>query len=286
MRTIFHYKSPHISAIDGKVCSDKPLPAGQTVVHTSGLGDLSAKPIPWPVGDFTGFYPKGRVQDFQRGLSEEFYGSSAVQLQGTIAAMQIHTYSWPIYEKYRLALLYYGWQEQVFPWRYGPSAKLCIDHHAVVPSSWTGDGSLNYAYTAIGVNDTATGKSLWIAMLVYDCRGPIMFAETGVWWPEASIAIALGFYGGKRYSSLLPKSSWTASETWKEWRYFGFSISREQLQTMIVEVNDKYSEKYSTNPDDYQLALFDVGPEMTTPQASNGHMAMKIKDVRVFTRVD
>jgi len=283
---VFHYMPEYIRSAERRVFSDSPMPAGKTIIHTAGLGNASAKAIPWAVGNFTGFYPRGNdPRAFQRGVADNVYGSTAVQLQGITIAMHIHSYSAPrVSSIYRPALAYHAFDQHVYPWRYGTSARLCVDHYAAVPSSWTGDGSINYSYAAIAVHDMFSDRPLWIAASHYDSRG--MMVEQPVWWPEERIAIALGYYGGERYTSLLPGSSRTTGETWNHWRYFGFSIARQQLQALVTDVNSRFEHKYSTNPDDYLLLLYNVGPEMYVPPGTNGHMAMRIAGIRVYTQYE
>jgi hypothetical protein len=283
---MLHYVPQYISEIDGRVSSDKPLRKGKTVIHTGGLGDVSASSVLWSVGDFTGFYPTGNPGDFQRGGTEDFYGSSAVQLQGYTAGMHINSCSSPATDTYKLAQVFYGWWQGVFPWRYGSKANLCVGHYAAVPNSWTGGGSINYTYAAIAVRDMSTGNVLWIAMVQYDSRGEAALVETPIWWKELNSPLAMGYYGGQRYSSLVPTSHESTGQTWNDWRYYGFCVSRDQLEMMINEVNSRFDQDLSTNPDDYGLELFGIGPEMYTADGTRGHMSMQVKEIWVFTWVD
>jgi len=283
---IFHYTPQFISGIDGHVSSDQPVPRGKTVIHTDGLGDVSAGPVSWSVGDLTGFCPTGNPIDFQRGISDKSYGSSAVQLQRYTAGMHVHSYSSPAgrAHKYRLAQILYSWSQDVFPWKYGNEANLCVSCYSAVPNSWIGDGSINYAYAVIAALDVPTGRVLWIHMTQYDSRGEAMFVEKPIWWEEANSAIALGHYGGTRYSSLMPNSHRATGQTWSDWRYYGFCISRRQLETMVNEVNSRFGDlRLSTDPDNYRLELLGIGPEIYTASSAQGHMSMKVKDVWAFT---
>jgi hypothetical protein len=283
---VIHYEPEYIYTIDDRVSSNYSWPTDSTIIHTGELGDVSAQPIPWPVGDFTGFYPVGDLTDFQRGISENTYGSSAVQLQGYTAGKHIHSYSAPSGGVYQLAQILYTWEQSPFPWKYGDGASLCISYETAVPNSWTGGGSINYAYAAISIRDTLSGRRLWIAMDHYDSRGDSAFHELPVWWQEANAAIALGYFGGQRYSSLLPNSNRSSGQTWNDWRYFGFCISREKLQGILDEINGRFNFDFSTNPDNYALLLFGIGPEMSVAGGKQGHMSMKVKDVWGFTWIN
>ncbi len=283
---IFHYTPEYISEINGRIPGDRPWPQNKTIIHTGGLGDVSARSIPWPVKDFTRFDPTGNPGDFQKGVAEDFYGSSAVQLQGYTAGMHIHSYSSPTSGIYKLAQVAYAWEQNVFPWKYGGKANLCMSYYAAVPNSWTGDGSINYSYIAAAVRDMSTGKVLWIAMIHYDSRGEDGFYEGPVWWEEQNTAIAVGYYGGQRYSSLIPTSYRSTGKTWNNWRYYGCGISQGQLQAMVNDINDRYDLKFSTSPDEYRLELFGVGPEMTVTGGKQGHMSMKVKEIWIFTWVN
>ena len=112
-----------------------------------------------------------------------------------------------------------------------------------------------------------------------------MLVEMPIWWSEANTAIALGYYGGQRYSTLLPTSSRSITTTWSEWRSFGFCVSRDQLTATMKEMNDRFELNFSLNPDDYRLELFGIGPEMYVAGGKQGYMSMKVKDVRVYTSI-
>ncbi len=283
---VIHYEPEYAYGINGRVLSDKPWPKDVTVIHTGELGDVSAQPVSWPIGDFTGFYPAGDPTDFQRGVSENAYGSSAMQLQGYTAGMRIHSYSAPSGGVYQLAHVLYAWEQSPFPWKYGDKASLCMSYETAVPSSWTGGGSINYAYAAIVIRDISSGRTLWIAIAHYDSRGDDAFHELPVWWQEANAAIALSYFGGQRYSRLLANSNRSSGQTWNDWRYFGICISREILQRIIDEINQRFNFDFSMDPDNYAMLLFNVGPEMSVTDGQQGHMSTKIKDVWVFTWID
>jgi hypothetical protein len=241
---IDHYTPQDLTTVAGIISCDAEVPRGRSVIHTAGLGNVGALPVTWSVGDFTGFYPAGNWSEMQRGLAPTFYGASAVQAGGTTIGLHLNSFSLATPDLYKVAQLVYAWPNHVFPWRYSGKASLCITYDAAIPNSWTGSGSINYAYTAIAISDErpalpfaqsspaagppgpippipspvagAAGLSrvLWIGLRPYDSRGAAMAIETPVWWAEQGTGIALGYYGGHRFSSLMPGPSSLRGGTW------------------------------------------------------------------------
>lgn len=280
---IFHYSPKYFSGINDNVSCDQALPEGQTVLHTGGIGDLTTQSVNWAVEDFTGMPIVGDPELHQRGISNSHYGSSAIQLQGYSAGMHVHSYSSSSSDTYKLAQLAHAWRENIFPWSYGKHSNLCIDYEAAVPTSVFHDGSINYSYMAIAVRDTVSDRVFWIRCSHYDSRGLSAPAEQLVWWQEATSVIALSYYGGRKYSAVLPRSRHFTGETWPSWRYFGSRFSREHLSSMIHEVNSQFGLGCSPNPDTYRLELVGVGPELCTSNNRQGYMSTRVRRLRVFT---
>lgn len=285
---INHYTPIYVSDISTRVLTNVPrLPFRKTVIHTAEVGNVSVEPADWDVGDFTGFYPTGDLTKTQRGIVGGRYGSTAMQMEGFTMGFFIQSKPPNVEFPYQLAQFFYGFSPRIYPWSYGPNARLCVDHEAAVPYSNYEDGSINITYAALLLKDESTNTRLWLSMSHYDQR-PDVIAKGDVphWWPEAEEPIAYGMYGGNRYSSLQPGSAVSTAETWDEWRYFGFCVSREQLLAAIDDTNRLFDFGLSDDLDSYSIMTLGIGPELYIEGDATGEMAMRLRDVRVYTLLD
>jgi hypothetical protein len=289
-----HYSSPNISNILGHVFSEQSVKEAITTINTFGLGDVTSDIPEWRIGDFTAFFPQGMVVDFQRAVdgSPTGYGSTAAQMQGTTSAFHINSFTAPDGgSPHKAAQVNYAWptteDSAVHPWTastYGDTATLYFDFEAAVPSSWTGGGSINYAGPVTLFTNADDGTQLKLTMGLYDHRGESQFVEQVQWDEPTKTATVFSHYGATRYTTTPPGSAGTTDQTWSEWRLFSHSINREQLQIAITDLNELFESGLSTNPDDYQLSVFGVGPEMFVQNGTVGNMAMKVRNVRTYTR--
>ncbi|MEZ4555579.1 MAG: hypothetical protein R2851_25750 [Caldilineaceae bacterium] len=285
---IRHYMPIYIGDIGTRILANARLPTNYSVIHTVDVGLVSSATADWEVGDYTGFYPSGDYAITQRELRGGGGGTSAVQLEGFTAGFFIRSQPPNPEFPYQLAQFYYGFDPAVHPWAYGDDAHLCVDHEAAVPYSDFAGGSINYSYVSLQLRDESTDTLLWFTMTQYDQR-PEVLAKGDVvhWWEEAGDAIVIGLYGGEKYSSLLPGSARSTSDTWNDWRYFGFCVSRPQLLRAVEDANDLFDLGLSDDPDDYVMQAIGIGPEMQIEDKDKtGEMAMRLRDVRVYTILD
>ncbi len=284
-RTFISHTAPvYVADIDGRVYTAGLLPPNRAIVHTAELGENGSDPATWPVGNFTGFYPAVAAQLSQRSLNLDVYGDSAVQMQGFITGFHLRSRSPSPDFPWQLGQYYYGFEPKIYPWEYGPYARFCIDLDAAVPMSESEGDSINYAYTAFKAIDRLSGEIVWISMSQYDERQELIDRGDIVhWWSEAGDPIALGVYGGNLYSSLLPGSSTSTSETWDEWRQFGYCISFNQMQMILRDINNLFDLGISEFPENYGIELFGVGPEMYIAEGHQSTMSMRVRNVSAFT---
>lgn len=285
---IRHYMPIYIGDIGSRVLANARLPTNYSVIHTTELGFDTSRTAEWAVGDYTGFYPTGDYSLTQRELRGGPNGVSAVQVEGFTAGFYLRSQPPSPDFPYQLAQLYYGFEPVVKPWVYSDNARLCVDHEAAVPHSVFTGGSINYSYVSLMLFDESTDARIWFTMTQYDQRPEVINKGDVVhWWEEASDPIFIGVYGSGRYASLLPGSALSSYETWNDWRYFGFCVSRSQLQQAIRDANALFEDDLSLDPDDYTLHAIGIGPEMLIEDDSvTGEMAMRVRDMRVYTILD
>lgn len=281
---ISHASPVFINDIQGRVYTDGRMPPNLACVHTYELGSNGRDPATWRVGDFTGFYPAGTVQASQRSLNADTYGDSAVQMQGFDVGFHLQSKPPSADFPWQLSQYYYGFAPEIFPWAFGQNARFCIDHDAAVPVSAAEGEAVNYAYVAFAADEKFSGETIWVSMSHFDDRQHLIDrGDFAHWWAEANDPIAYGFYGGDRYSSLLPGSATSTSEPWDEWRQFGFCMSYSQMQTILQDINNDFQLGISEHPENYGIRLFGIGPEMYITEDSQSYMSMRIRDVHAFT---
>lgn len=96
-RVLFEQPKDATLAKNLVVNPDKPggaiPPAGSFYVQVVAMGaNPMSQAISWPVGDFTGFYPAAPATA-QKGIANDWTGSTAVQIEKGDIGMQIHTAS-------------------------------------------------------------------------------------------------------------------------------------------------------------------------------------------------
>lgn len=152
------FDSPPVEGITGHAFCNQQAPAGASVMLTFGLGtNATSSPITWNVGDFTGFYPNPRASPgkWQVGVNNDWYGSTALQMQGKFFGAELHTYSSNEHSPYNLANAQYAYswagnpsgENLPRPWLHQKS--LLITTTLQVPTCWVEGGIGSCAYTSV-----------------------------------------------------------------------------------------------------------------------------------------
>jgi hypothetical protein len=281
------YDNFHFDELHTSINCDRALPIGRTVVHASGLGDISAHATARDLSHVTGFAPEGDLLQYQSSSHDDEIGS-AVQAQGDTVGFWIDSTSAPVTTRFKVAQWAHCWRDAIYPWAGRHSTKLCVSFEAAVPHSDTSLGATHYAYMAMAVRDCATQTVFWIQHSFFDVRGKRYKIEGIVPWAEMNSVIALSFFGGKHYCTPLPHSATMSAKTWREWRYFASSISSDQLLRIIASANTRLGLCWSGNLEQYRLELIGVGPEVCIEHETQGHLVhgklgMKMRRLSVWT---
>lgn len=284
---ISHYDPVFIVDISGRVHVDGALPPDRTVVYAGGTGDMSRFVANWSVGDKTGFYPERNYRSTQRGIPNGTYGTSAVQMEAFTAGMHLQAVAGDRAGAFQFAQLYYDFQLPPHPWDTGLNPRLCMDYDLTVSQSAAPEGSINYAYALIHIEDSLSEQGLWFLVTFYDSRPDIIGrGDSMAWWDEADAPIFYAYFGSEGYTSLMPESASATSETWTDWRYFGFCMSTQQLLSAIRNANQTYGLTLPETVSTYTLSAFGVGPEIYNPAFGNAVISARTRDVRLFTLAD
>ncbi len=281
------YQQESVSSIEGRAVSDpSAIPYHKTMMVTFGLGaSATSQVITWDVGDFSGLHVPDPKGNYQRGINNSWYGSTAVQMYQDYAGIQLHTYSAEEHPSSNLAnaQLAYWWEDadNMRVWT-GADSVLKMSMYFQVPRVWVEGNAVAYSNVILLFKDTTTGKSVWYIVNAFDTRGSSSFSEWIGWDSGTNIPMVISYFGrGTEYAYLGPGSSVATGETWSGWRYLEFRISRGNFTKAMEDVNSQYSTGMSTDPGDYIITEITVQAEIYWPNdgESNGHIGVSMHQV-------
>jgi hypothetical protein len=228
-------------------------------------------PITWAVGDFTGFYPTGRVSDYQRGVNNGWYGSQAVQYQNGTFGIELNSDS-------VISLLYGQIDPIILDHEYDktnpphpfldPTKGLVWSIRLQIPTAYTNGTAAAQGYVLL--QDTKSRKNIWYGANIFDTRGTAVAVDTimmdadnngvGTNWPiVGGVAGVNGVY-----TSNPNGSAPFQSKPWRGFKSFSFSIPYAQMKSTIQSLKAKYAslKSLSDDPADYVLLSANFDPEM------------------------
>jgi hypothetical protein len=229
-------------------------------------------PITWAVGDFTGFYPTGRVSDYQRGVNNGWYGSQAVQYQNGTFGIELHSDSVIplLYAQIDPIILDYEYDKTNPPHPFlHPTKSLVWSIQLQIPTAHTNGTAAAHALGYVLLQDTKSRKNIWYGANIFDTRGTAVAVDTimidayngvGTNWP-----IIMGVAGvNGAYTSNPNGSAPFQSKPWRGFKSFSFSIPYAQMKSTIQALKAKYAslESLSDDPADYVLLSANFDPEM------------------------
>ena len=280
------YQQESVDSIDDRAYSDpSAIPYHKTVMVTFGLGDATSQEITWDVGDFTGLHVPDPKQNYQKGINNSWYGSTAVQMYQNYAGVQVHTYSAESHPSSNLAnaQLAYWWydSDDVRVWTSGDSI-MKMSAYLQVPRVWVEGGAVAYSNIILLFKDTTTGKSVWFIVNYFDTREESIFKEWIGFDSGTNIPMIVTYFGhNTKYAYLEPNSYPAINQTWTGWHYYEFRVNRFNFTTAINDVNNQYSWGMSNNPEDYIISELTVQAEIYWPEGSNGHLGVSMHNVEL-----
>ncbi len=148
-------------------------------------------------------------------------------------------------------------------------------------------GAIAYSSTLLLLKDTTTGKEVWIVVNAYDSRGDDFFSngefimyDTG--YHPTYIPMIESYYGsGTHFVYRGPNSAFSTGDMWDDWKYFEYRMNYDNFSYAIGQLNQQYSQDYSTNPMDYILKDITVQAEIYWPEGGNGTMGISFYDVQL-----
>jgi hypothetical protein len=288
--TNYFYTPQSVGNISGRAYADGDAPVHWLNMSTFGQTSsaVSQTISGWNEGDFTGVASPTPVGNYQRGISNSSYGSSAVQMTDTTVGAQVNTFTIPGGSGYNHNLanaqVQYKWNasDNIKPWAHTTS-NFNFSYYLQVPKSYFTGGAVGYVYASFLVTD-GNNHNLWIQPQTYDVRG---VNSSGI---HESIGFDAGTdtvfantkYGsGTRYCTQSSGSNSSTGSTWSGWRWYGESINRSQLLNAINDANSKYGAGLSTDTASYALLFISIQDEIAWP-SGNGWLPFSAEQIWAY----
>jgi hypothetical protein len=282
--TTFLYSQPYVSSIAPVMAND---PAGGTVpntamIRTYGVGATNQVPN-WDVSSFSGLVIPGNLRgNFERTVDANWLGSTAIQAYENAFGLQLHTYSSPVFSDRHLKTINVDidFSESVKPWggQFGTNAKLCMGFLAAIPSSWSGEGSENYSGSNFSFRDSTSGKMFTIGVMLYSTLQPTEEVGFDGGAGSTDMPMVSSYFGASKYITTTPSSSYFRSQTWGDEEYFGFCLTRTNIESVVADVNQKYP-GYNFSVNNLIIGSAAIGTEIAIGpmNINNGHMAARFR---------
>ncbi|MDH5858247.1 hypothetical protein [Lampropedia aestuarii] len=280
--TTFLYTQPFVYEVDS-ILRNNPI-SGFTqniagiATYDVGITDQIPK---WNVSDFTGLQiPDSEKFKSERTVDATWYGSTAIQTYNNSIATQLHTYSSPYRNDRSLKTisinLDFSEDRLARPWNgdYGQNAKLCMGFFAAVPSSWTGDGSHNESGANFSLRDISTGRYFTIGALLYSSSGATEYIGFDGGAGSLNIPMVSTYFGSQNFITTTPGSASSRTATWDDDTYFGFCLTRQNIELIVNEVNKNYP-NYNFTVENLVLGTANLGSEISTGDPNAGELGRK-----------
>ena len=136
-------------------------------------------------------------------------------------------------------------------------------------------------------HDSRSRQSLWLAVTLFDPRGEASFPDTvhmDDWEGGTQLPILFSALNAKSlWLHPGPDSSLFTDKPFADYRRINVRVSAAELRVALSAMR-KAMPKLATaseDPRDYQLAHFNINPEVFAPTGSRGRLGLSIRDVRV-----
>ncbi len=252
---IFYYTSENIGNIKGRAFADGDAPVHLLNMSTFGETSYAVSQIisGWNVGEFTGVESPTPVGNYQLGVDNAAYGSSAVQMSGTTVGAMVNTLNIPGGSGYNNNLanaqVQYKWiaSDNLRPWAHTTS-NFNFSFKLQIPKSHFSGGAVGYVLASFLVTD-GKGHNLWIQPQVYDVRGVNsngIHEFVGYDKGTATVFVNTMYGPGTRYCTQSSGSSSSTGSTWSGWQVYSESIQPDE----ITECRQRCQQSISCGPFD------------------------------------
>lgn len=288
---VTHYTQPWITDITGHFTAEgnQSIPFNTATNFVYGLGSTSfSQSISWKAEDFTAFGVPTPYSNYQRGIDNNGYGSTAGQIYGNGMGFMVNKYSSanpnPVGDLMGMQFIY-AWENlNLKPWNgYGTNAKLRIQVNYGTSGTYRTGNTVQYGQLFVNLVDTSSSDNhnIWFVVNLWDSRGvqaESVARDTGI---PTNFVVNTHLTSNMSYCQRPDWSNQTNGSTYKV--FYCAYISRQNLINAITALNTAFSENMSTNPDNYAVNVLGCGPEMYSPSGSNGWIAALEDGCGIYT---
>ncbi len=288
---VTHYTQPWITDVLCHFTAEgaQSIPFGVATNFVYGMGSTSFnESISWCVQDFTSYGVPSPYQSYQRGISNSSYGATAGQIYGNGMGFMVNKFTTgnpdPIGDLMGMQFIYAWDNLNLKPWNgYGTDAKLRVQTMYGTSGTYRTGSTVQYGQLFINLVDTASqdNHNIWFVISLWDSRGvqaESVARDTGI---PTNFVVNTHLTSGMRYCQ---RPDWSNQSNGTPFYVFYCAyISRQNLINAISDLNTQFSENMSTNPDVYAINVLGCGPEMYSPDGSNGWIAAAEGECGIYT---
>jgi len=169
----------------------------------------------------------------------------------------------------------------------GANRELSMSFDLRVPTSVREGKAEVYVTANFLFRDARSRQSLWLAATLFDPRGEATFPDTvhmDDWEGGTQLPILFSALNAKsRWLHPGPDSSLFTDMPFADYRRIEVRVTAAELRVALSAMRKAMPRlaTASEDPRDYQLAHFNINPEVFAPTGSRGRLGLSIRDVRV-----
>lgn len=270
--------------------SDPPNMPLVNKCYSWGLGNMMKDIDTGSFGWATGFYPPSpnQIQSLSTDSGFQSYGSE----QGIYIATPGRSREGVVGFQ---CGKYYGTSGAFFPWSYSSNAILRHGVTFKMPQAWHSNAGYRKYQTVMylrvserGViwrSSSETSKGFWLQVVIVDGRGPGILPNGYVVEPDV--------FTSHYYIDILKSTQATLITSnnvdmqtlpWSDYRYFDYTINRNQISQIVQLVNAKLAadgrlnDRLTTNPNDLMIFALGTNPEVHVLGAEQAVVGVGIKN--------
>lgn len=248
------------------------LPGGQYTSPVTG----------WNLGDYTGSMTPAPLADFQQSVAESSTrpGSTAFQafdnIVGAVNSPHLYPEAVSAITGDRIFAVHpiqyeFSPSKSFFPFK--DHQYLVMEFEAKLPTATShSTGGIGYFGPNMTIKDRSTNTVFYIGTQIYDNRTSVSenLIIDACSACSGNVIVGTVLKPDSQYIGAMEGSGTFRSSPWNEFEYFGWSISKDQFQTIINQIKLSHPGKpISDNLEDFEIVAFLVGLETVLPHPAD-----------------
>lgn len=250
----------------------------------------------WDIGEFTGVPSSTPLEKSQISISasNSRKGSTAFQASGEAVGAINSPHLFPeIIDKISGTLIFpvhplhvtYSSNRRVRPFADNrKSLNMSLEIKMPMADGYDTDG-IGYVGPNFTIRDVTTNTIFYIGTQIWDSRGVghegLMLDDCDKCSGNVMVPTILSEYS--KYITPMDGSGYFRGSPWKEFQYFGWSITRDDFTNIIKEINEKHPDKeISDDISNYEVVSFLIGTEVVLPTKEDKFtIALSVRNFKV-----